>query len=133
MKGDGQKKGDEHNTLPTDKNNETSELRKAIEKDIPLWLTGKLQGLTEHEAFSVSYIGEPALDYFMSEALETYMKGTWKRKENESVSNFLKRIIRSKMGHHVRDWKKKDSLTSNKFKMKGGLYERRRTEKGGCT
>lgn len=111
MKGDGQIKGDEHNTLPPDKYKENSELRKAIYEDLPKLLTGILKGRTEYGAFSASYIGEPALDHFISEALRTYAKGTWERKENESVIDFLKRIIRSKMGHHVRDWKKnKDKI-----------------------
>ena len=86
MKGDGQIKGDEHNTLPPDKYKENSELRKAIYEDLPKLLTGILKGRTEYGAFSASYIGEPALDH-------------------------LKRIIWSRMGHHVRDWKKnKDKI-----------------------
>ena len=70
------------------------------------WLQTILSGRTNYGAFSESYIGEPAIDYFTYQLIESFLKGTWVKHENEKMSTFLIRILKSKIGHHLRKWHK---------------------------
>lgn len=70
------------------------------------WFTAYIRDTKYPEAFSPSYLGEEdPLTYFTGKVTNTFMKGTWKKYENEKMTTFLIRILKSILKHHLRKWK----------------------------
>lgn len=88
---------------------ELKELAAAVE-DLSKWLTDKLKGNTQYGAYSMSVLGEEAVTYFTERAVMTFFKGNWKRKKNETLREFLGRMVISDMGHAQRDYKNKGEV-----------------------
>lgn len=88
---------------------ELMELAAAVE-DLSKWLTDKLKGNTQYGAYSMSVLGEEAVTYFTERAVMTFFKGNWKRKKNETLREFLGRMVISDMGHAQRDYKNKGEV-----------------------
>ena len=88
---------------------ELNELAAAVE-DLSKWLTDKLKGNTQYGAYSMSVLGEEAVTYFTERAVMTFFKGNWKRKKNETLREFLGRMVISDMGHAQRDYKNKGEV-----------------------
>ena len=88
---------------------ELKELAAAVE-DLSKWLTDKLKGKTQYGAYSMSVLGEEAVTYFTERAVMTFFKGNWKRKKNETLREFLGRMVISDMGHAQRDYKNKGEV-----------------------
>jgi hypothetical protein len=85
------------------------ELTAAVE-DLSNWLTDKMKGKTQYGAFSMRVLGEEAVTYFTERAVMTFFKGNWKRKKNETLREFLGRMVISDMGHAQRDYKNKGEV-----------------------
>ena len=88
---------------------ELKELAVAVE-DLSKWLTDKLKGETQYGPYSMSVLGEEAVTYFTERAVMTFFKGNWKRKKNETLREFLGRMVISDMGHAQRDYKNKGEV-----------------------
>ena len=88
---------------------ELKELAAAVE-DLSKWLTDKLKGETQYGPYSMSVLGEEAVTYFTERAVMTFFKGNWKRKKNETLREFLGRMVISDMGHAQRDYKNKGEV-----------------------
>lgn len=69
------------------------------------WLTKYIRDSKFPAAFSKSYIGEPAVDYFSHRLTERFVRGKWTRHKNEKMSTFLIRILKSDLSHHLRKWR----------------------------
>lgn len=85
---------------------EIDELKKAV-SDLSDYLTSLLRNQTQYGAYSMSALGEEAVTYFTRRAIVTFFKGTWERYKNETMREFLGRIVCSDMGHAYDCWKDK--------------------------
>ena len=74
------------------------------------WLTKKLKGKTDHGPFCDAVLGEPARLYFPIRAMEALMSGAWKLKPGMKLSTQLIRIMKSDIGHSLRDWNSKGEM-----------------------
>jgi len=90
---------------------------------VACWFTAYIRDTKYPEAFSTSYLGEEnALKYFTGKLTDTFVEGTWKKHENEKMTTFLIRILKSILKHHVRDWKK----TKTKVQAMGQMSQEQR-------
>lgn len=71
-----------------------------------LWLTDQLEGLTEYGAFSEAWLGEPAVSYLTKKAYLTLRDPNckWEWKEGTKLSTLIINVMRSQMGHVLRDY-----------------------------
>ena len=81
------------------------EWRKAM-KVASYWLTDELEGHTDRGAFSVAYLGDEARRYFTLRAFNTLRDPNckWKWKEDVKLSTLIINVMRSDMGHVLRDY-----------------------------
>ena len=106
MEFDYSNRGCQSRQLTPEERKEMQEFLKATEV-VALWLTKKLRNRTEWGAFSEAYIGEPAVDYFTHRLSVTFVRGKWVRYENEKMTTFLIRMVKSDMRHHVKIWRER--------------------------
>ena len=79
--------------------------RKAM-RTASYWLTDQLEGHTEWGAFSEAYLGEPARRYFEKHAFDTLRDPNcqWTWREDVQLSSLIINVMRSEMGHKLRDY-----------------------------
>ena len=71
------------------------------------WIT-KMRGNPATGPLSEAMLGENAAVYFPKLAYCKLASGDWKWKDGLSLSTQMIRIVRTEMGHRLRDWKNKN-------------------------